>query len=400
MKKWKQHTPQGVQDYLPEECYNKGKIEESIRQMFFSRGYDEIESPVFEFYDVFTGDKTYIEQEKMYKIVEAGGRIQVLRPDITMPIARMVGTKLRDAMLPIRLSYLGNVYRYEGLQTGNQREVAQAGIELFGVDGPEADAEVISTAIEVFLSLGLEDFQIDIGQVDFFKGLTEDAGLTLEVREELRFLIEQKNLLALETLLGELPIDGALKNIFMQLPSMYGDIDVLKQGLGYTKNPRCLKAIENIHEVYEILDDFGLSKYITFDLGMVHSLNYYTGIIFRGFTKNLGFPICGGGRYDNLLREFGYDLPATGFAMGLKRLLVALDRQKKLTPLPGIDILVVPDRERGREGYNLIKRLREEGNRVEVYLKADKGQDPFEYARARGILKVIDMKDYDREGVL
>ena len=138
MNRWKQHIPQGVQDYLPGECYNKRRIEQIIRKTFYTG--DEIESPVFEYYDVFTGDKEYIEQENMFKIVEAGGRIQVLRPDITMPIARIVGTKLKSLEAPIRLSYLSNVYRYEELQTGKQREIAQAGIELLGVGSPEGDA--------------------------------------------------------------------------------------------------------------------------------------------------------------------------------------------------------------------------------------------------------------------
>ena len=163
----------------------------------------------------------------MFKIVEAGGRIQVLRPDITMPIARIVGTKLKSLEAPIRLSYLSNVYRYEELQTGKQREIAQAGIELLGVGSPEGDGEVIATAIQCFLNLGLEDFLIEIGQVEFFKGLVEDAGLNPEEAEQLRLLIEEKNQLMLEMFLKEFPMDKKLKGILMDLPSMYGDVDVL-----------------------------------------------------------------------------------------------------------------------------------------------------------------------------
>ncbi len=393
MSRWKQQIPPGVQDYLPEECYNKRRIEESLRRIFYTRGYDEIESPLFEYYDVFTGDKASIEQENMFKIVEAGGRIQVLRPDITMPIARIASTKLKESKIPIRLSYLGDVYRYEDLQTGKQREIAQAGIELLGVKGPEADAEVISTAIQCFLDLGLKDFQIDIGQVEFFKGLVENAGLDSENVETLRLLIEQKNQLGLELFLKEFSMASTLKDVLLELPQMYGDIDILDKASQYTEIPRCQRAIENIRHVYRILKDFGLEDFITFDLGMIHSLNYYTGIIFKAFTKDLGFPICGGGRYDNLLCEFGRHLPATGFAIGLKRLLVALDRQDRLMQLPSVDILVAYDESNRREGYDLAQRLRKEGNRVEVFLSTDDYTDAQHYAKAKNIPRIIDMSN-------
>ena len=163
-KRWKVQVPEGVQDFLPEECYNKRKVEEKLRKSFYLRGYNEIDTPIFEYLDMFTGSAAAIEQEKMYKFFEPGSRIMVLRPDITMPIARVVATKLKSSPLPIRLSYISSVYRYEDLQSAKQRDIAQAGIELLGARGPEADAEVIATAVESLRDLGLSEFQIDIGQ--------------------------------------------------------------------------------------------------------------------------------------------------------------------------------------------------------------------------------------------
>lgn len=400
MNKWKRHVPEGVQDYLPDECYNKRIIEDTIRRVFFSNGYDEIETPVFEYFDVFTGEKASIQQEQMLKILEAGGRILVMRPDVTMPIARIAATKFKKSLLPLRLSYISNVYRYEELQIGKQREVAQAGIELMGVEGPEADAEVISTAIQALLQVGLKDFQIDIGQVEFFKGLVEEAGLDPQSTEELRLFIEQKNMLALELFLQELSISDKLKEVLLGLPQMYGNIEVLGKVAQSTQNPRCQRAIENIYEVYSILKAYELDDYITFDLGMVHSLNYYTGIIFRGITKNLGFPICGGGRYDGLLSEFGYDLPATGFAIGIKRLLITLERQESLKPIPKIEVLVVFDGLNRKEGYALTRKLRKEGKRVEVFLSTNSNSDPEAYANAKGISKVIRVNNASIGGIL
>jgi len=388
MNRWKLRIPEGVQDYLPEECFNKRDIEESIRNIFFLSGYEEIETPSFEYFDVFNGSSINIEQEKMFKIVEAGSRILVMRPDLTMPIARITATKLNESLLPLRLSYISNVYRYEELQIDKQREIAQAGVELLGVAQPEADAEVISMAIQIFIKLGLSDFQIDIGQVEFFKGLIEESKIEPEISEELRILIDQKNLLALRAFLENVNIPDRLKHIFLGLPQLYGGVEILEEAMKLTQNPRCIKAVENINQVYNILKAYGLEKYISFDLGMVQSLNYYTGIIFRGITSNIGFPLCGGGRYDSLLSEFGYDIPATGFAIGIKRLLISLEKQKKLKKIPPIDILVIIDGNY-EKGYQTIQALREKGKRVEMFLQADKNTDPLTYAKDKGIIEVI-----------
>ncbi|NMA95888.1 MAG: ATP phosphoribosyltransferase regulatory subunit, partial [Clostridiales bacterium] len=154
-------------------------------------------------------------------------------------------------------------------------------------------------------------------------------------------------------------------------------------------NPRSKAALKNLYAVYEILDDYGLSKYITFDLGMIHSINYYTGIIFRGITDKLGYPICGGGRYDNLVSDFGYDIPATGFALGIKRLLIALERQGDLEARPNIDVLIVFDRQNRQRGYSYMKELRQRGERVEHFLVDESSVDAKKYARSKSIKRII-----------
>jgi ATP phosphoribosyltransferase regulatory subunit len=330
-----------------------------------------------------------IEQEQMYKFFEPGSRIMVLRPDVTMPIARIAATKLKSIPLPIRLSYISSVYRYEDLQSVKQREIAQAGIELLGSNSPEADAEVIALAIESLLTLGLSDFQIDIGQVEFYKGLVEEAGLTDAEAENLRHLIDQKNVLALEMLLKQLSIPAEIKNNLLQLPMFFDNGDLLNTTLKLTKNVRCTRALENIAQVYRILKNYGVSKYIAVDLGMVQSLEYYTGIIFRGITKDFGYPICGGGRYDNLAAEFGADMPATGFAIGLKRILVALEHRHGLEQIPDIDVLFVHDPIQGGKGYDLVQKLRAEGFRVEVFIPVGSSHDFKSYARKKGIHRVF-----------
>jgi len=391
-KKWMQQVPEGVQDSLPEECYNHRKIEEKLRRVFFLSGYDEIDTPLFEYLDLFEGATASLKQEQMYKFFEPGSRIMVLRPDITMPIARIAATKMKNHPMPLRLSYIGSVYRYEGRGHTRHREIAQAGIELLGSRKPEADAEVIAVAIESLLELGLSNFQIDIGQVEFFKGLLEEAGLDGEKSESLRHLIDQKNSLALEMQLKELAIDADTKNNLLQLPMLFGGREIIRSAMKLTKNERSIEALENIDQIYKLIKGYGLSKYTAFDLGMIQSLNYYTGIIFRGMVKGMGYPICGGGRYDTLVSGFGVDLPATGFALQTRQLLTALERQNKLSTLPVSDLLFVYDPIVDCEGYKVIQKLRSEGLRVEVFLSDESGPSAEILAEKKGISKIIRYK--------
>jgi ATP phosphoribosyltransferase regulatory subunit len=388
MNRWKQQIPEGVQDFLPEECYNKRQIEAKLRRVFCLSGYDEIDTSIFEYLDMFSGNAA-IEQEQMYKFFEPGSRIMVLRPDLTMPIARIAATKLKASPLPLRLSYISSVYRYEDQQSSKQREIAQAGVELLGSNSPEADAEVIALAVESLSALGLSEFQIDIGQVEFFKGLVEEAGLDGAEAENLRHLIDQKNVLELELFLKRLSISNEIKNILLQLPMFFDNGDLLNTTLKLTKNERCSRALENIAQVYRILKNYGVSKYIAIDLGMVQSLDYYTGIIFRGITKELSHPICAGGRYNSLAAEFGADMPATGFAMRIKPILVALERQQGLEKIPDIDVLLVHDPLQDEKGYGLAQKLRSQGLRVEVFVFNDRSRDFRAYAQTKGIHRIL-----------
>ncbi|HZK34746.1 MAG TPA: ATP phosphoribosyltransferase regulatory subunit, partial [Bacillota bacterium] len=308
--------------------------------------------------------------------------------DITMPIARIAATKMKDYPLPLRLSYIGSVYRYEEQGQTKQREIAQAGIELLGSQNPEADAEVIALSIESLLKLGLSGFQIDIGQVEFFKGLVEEAGLDAGQSEDLRHLIDQKNSLALEMLLKELAIPADTKNNLLQIPMLFGGGEILDYAKTLAKAERCKNALENIGLVLRMLKNYGLSEYIAIDLGMVQSPNYYTGIIFRGMIKDMGYPICSGGRYDTLVSEFGVNLPATGFALETKRLLLALERQKGLDPSPATDLLFVFDPMEDNGGYDTIKELRSKGQRVEVFLPEENGRTARDYAIEKGIKRI------------
>ena len=317
------HTPAGLTDILVDECELKYSIETTARKMYARYGYHMVQPPTFEYYDVY--DAAVTKSENMFKFFDVNGRMLALRPDLTTSVARMAATKpLGD--LPYRIAYSGSAFRNdEAFSNARQREFSQVGIELIGISGAEADAEVIEIAVDTLIEFGISDFQIDMGQVEYFKGLSELAGLDEAQSDALREKINDKDFVAIESMVEDMELDEELGNIFMELPKMFGGIDVVQDALGNSAlDERCKSALENLIQVYEILKEKGLEKYLAIDLSMVPNLDYYTGIIVKGFSKGIGFPICSGGRYDNLTAKFGKQLPATGVAIGIERVMTVL----------------------------------------------------------------------------
>jgi ATP phosphoribosyltransferase regulatory subunit len=392
MTKWKIYTPEGVQDILQDECYLKRNIEGKIRELFRSYGYFEVETPTLEFYDAFASEKDEIPQEMMFKFFDQQGRILVLRPDITVPIARIAATKYKDMEEPLRFCYIGNAFKYNELGGGKQKEFTQAGVEILGINTPEADAEVIATAIHAVKAAGIENFQLDIGQVEFFKGLMEETGLSDQHTEQMRLLIDHKDFLGIEELVKGYNIREELKELILSLPGLFGSTDVIEKVEKITSNERSLRALESLRTVLEILEHYGLSRYVSVDLGMVQSLNYYTGIIFRGVTHGVGFPIVSGGRYDNLVGKFGKRCPATGFSIGINMVMMALERQKIKVGKPSVDSLVCYEKEGRRTALQICEQLRSQGLAIEIDI-SDRNLDyAKEYAAKKGIGGIIYIK--------
>ncbi|HEY9062915.1 MAG TPA: ATP phosphoribosyltransferase regulatory subunit [Pseudobacteroides sp.] len=393
MSKWKIYTPEGVQDILFNECHLKRNLEEKLRNIFRSSGYQEIETPTFEFYDVFSEDSDKTPQETMFKFFDQQGRILVLRPEMTIPVARISATKCKDISAPIRYSYIGNTFNYTELGGGKQKEFTQAGIEMVGVNTPEADAEVIATAISAVKTMGLESFQIDIGQVEFFKGLMEEAGIADNDIEQMRILIDRKDFLGVEELVKGQDIREDLKELIFSLPRLFGSIDVIEKVEKITLNERSINALNNLRKVLQILDDYGYSKYVSVDLGMVRSLNYYTGIIFRGFTYGAGFPILSGGRYDSLVGKFGKNSPAIGFSLGVNMIMIALDRQKIESEKPSLDTLVCYLDEGRKTAFKVSQELRRQGLVVEMDVACQGMEQLKNYASSKRIGGIIMIRD-------
>lgn len=328
MKTLKRYIPEGTRDLLFEECSSKYEIVNSLRSLYIGSGFLEISSPTLEFFDVFYDETISLEQERMYKLFDNRGRILVLRPDMTTPAARIAATKLKEAVYPLRVCYSGNIFRMNDFYDGKNSEITQSGIEIIGTENVKADSEVIITAIKGLLAIGLKNFQVELGQAEFFKGLIEELELDNEQLDRLRVFIERKNFSALREFVEENEqVFGNCAQAVKSLPELFGGEEILDKARKLTSNARALKAIENIAEIYKNIKSVGLLKYVSIDLGMIQHMDYYTGIIFRGYSSELGSNILSGGRYDNLVSNFGASMPATGFAINVDNAMLALKRQ-------------------------------------------------------------------------
>lgn len=395
MSDWRLHTPIGLSDILPEECGKKKTVENIINDVFVSMGYKEIETPAFEYYDVFAGGSGQISQENMFKFFDEKGRILTLRPDITTSIARVAATKLKEETLPIRLCYTGNVFRAEKTEGARQREFTQSGIELLGSDTPNADAEVITAAIEALYAVGIEDFQVEIGQVAFFNGLVEQAGLSPKDTEKLRERIDCKDSLGIRELTEKLNLDDEIKSLMTALPELFGDLSVVDKADVSGLNKVSKDALDNIRSIYKLLESFGFKDVISIDLGMLQSIDYYTGSIFKCYTHGVGFPVCAGGRYNNLVGKFGREMSAVGVAFGINRILSALREigyEQESEAIPVVFAKSGCD----KEAYDFVNALRVNGFCCELYIGGYDKEKAEEYAKKIGSPYIFEVGNEDR----
>lgn len=309
--------PEGMKDLLYEECDTREFIKNKVQDVFYRFGYDEIVTPSIEFLNTFKAYKNYIKEEEVYKFFDREGRILSLKPDVTIPIARVVGSKMKSLDLPIRLKYTSNTFRMNKSLKGRQNENLESGIELIGRGGISGDIEVLIIAIEGIKSIGLDDFKIEIGNINFFKKNFYNLGLSEDIEEKLASLLESKSLNDLNLLLDKLDITKEKKDFLKRMPWLFGGVEVLDDLLKDGFSDDIKKEIIYLKNIYKYLEDLGYSKYISFDLGMVPRVNYYTGIIFRSYIDGVSKSILNGGRYDNLIKEYGRDAVAIGFSFDL-----------------------------------------------------------------------------------
>lgn len=359
------HTPEGVRDIYKKECRQKLALQERIHRVFASYGYEDIETPTFEYFEVFSKEVGTIPSKDLYKFFDREGHTLVLRPDFTPSIARAAATYFLPEQDSMRLCYTGNTYINNSSFQGRLKEVTQMGVERIGDASVDADAELLAMMAESLLAAGLTEFQISVGQVQFFKALLEEAGMDEETRENLRALISSKNNFGVEELIRRLNLSQELEQAFLQLPELFGSVEVLERARSLTSNEKALAAIARLEEIYEVLSCYGYAKYVSFDLGMLSKYNYYTGIICQAFTYGTGEPIVKGGRYDTLLEHFGKPACATGFAISMDQLMLTLSRQKIDSKVEEPNILELTyTRENKAEVIKAAMELRKAGRAV------------------------------------
>ena len=318
------HTPEGVRDIYGSEFVQKFELQQLLYHVLAERGYQGIETPTFEFFDVFSREVGTVPSRELYKFFDKEGNTLALRPDMTPSIARAVSKYFHDET-PIRLCYMGNTFINYDKYQGRLKETTKLGAELMGEESVSADVELLSVLVEALKAAGLEEFQVSVGQVEFFKALLKEAGIGSEAEESLRRLISDKNRFAAEELLADYELSPKLRETFLEMATLSGSAEALEKARALTDNPEALKALGRLEDIYRGLKEKGFEKYISFDLSMLSKYNYYTGIVFRAYSYGYGEPVAKGGRYDTLLSHFGRELPAVGFAIVVDQLQRALN---------------------------------------------------------------------------
>ncbi len=304
------NTPEGTRDRLFAECRERRSVQDALTALFARRGYDEIITPEVEYYDLFSLAGNAMPQERMLKIIDRSGKILVMRPDCTTPIARVAATKLKDMVLPQRLYYNQTVFRSGESHVGGSSEIAQCGEELIGASGEKADLEIIAMAVDALRARGLENFHIESGHAGFFRAMAKELEMDREQLETLRLLIEGKEIAALAEFLSPYADQPASKAL-LRLSRLFGTAEILDEAEALCGADG---SVAYLREIYSQLERAGYGRYIRFDLGLVHQIEYYTGMVFRGYVAGAGTAVLSGGRYDSLAGSFGRPAEATGFA--------------------------------------------------------------------------------------
>lgn len=389
------HTPEGVRDIYDRECARKNIVEQRILRQMQLFGYSAIETPMFEFFDIFAKERGSVSDREMYKFFDRYNNTVVLRPDMTPAIARCVTKFYGEETMPQRLCYLGHTFTNSASYKGRLYEVTQSGAELIGDDSAQADAEMIAMVIQSLRSAGLKEFQVELGEVEFFRGLLEEAGISEEEGDELRELIENKNYFGVEDYISNVLKRADFKDVFLKLPELFGSVDNIRQAKEMTKNQRAQSAIDRLEKVHQILKEYGLTEYISYDLGMLSKFSYYTGIIFKAYSYGIGDYMVSGGRYDKLLVQFGRDISAIGFAITIDRLMSALSSQKVEFDTSAADVLVVYEEQRTGEAVQVLTRYRRIGKRaMGMPMEGEKERKEYiAYAKEKGMTQLISMKE-------
>ncbi len=389
------YTADGFTDTLPGICAFKKQTESNLRELFRLHGYKEIETPGIEYLDIYS-KSGFVPEENLYKMTDQKGRLLALRYDGTIPAVRYAaGIKDFDSsLLPLRLSYIENMYRFAESGGGKQSEFTQAGVELMGAKGSDADAEVIALAIKSALGAGIKDLQIAIGQVRLYDGIVKQLGLDESTKEAIRKAINSRDTVTIEKTCDKLNISDTGRELLLMLPDAQGTYDIIDAFRSKVTENEALEALNNLKEILDNLDEQGFLKYVSVDAGLMGgSMDYYTGVVFKGFTYEVGFPIVSGGRYDNTVAVFGRQMECVGFSLSLTLTLTALLRQGVSMDEKAPDVIVGYAEGYRAQAFALVESLRGEGLAAILDTTGMDADALDEYSGKLGIEKSIFVKE-------
>ena len=379
------HTPEGVRDIYNDECERKIILEERLLTVLKSYGYHPIQTPTFEFFDIFGKEIGTTPSKDLYKFFDREGNTLVLRPDITPSIARCASKYYMEQAIPIRLCYTGNTFRNNSSYQGRLKENTQSGAELIGDGSVEADAEMLALSAQLLKTAGLKEFQLSVGHADFLRGLFEAANLEEDVMEEIRNLLLNRNLYGVQEVIEQHVADENLKQLFGLLTDVMLDKEKITAAKIWAADyPRVFHALTR-------LEEYKIRKYVSYELAMISGFNYYTGIIFAGYTFGSGEAIVNGGRYDNLLQSFGKSAPSIGFAVVINQLMAALQRQNVRIPFENVTKWFIYSEQYRQDAIKDAQVLRSRGEQVELMpLTVQNTREVYEtYAEQNHIQDII-----------
>lgn len=391
MVKLQNLIPQGVEDTHSNVYEAKERIVTNIKEVFKTFGYRQILTPTFEYYDLFLKSKRTIRRNEMFKLIDSNGEILVLRPDITTPIARMAASYKNIQGKNLKFFYSTNIFRINKDNNNTKREFTQAGIEYIGNSSEDADGEILACAIECFLKCNIQDFKMDIGQAAFFKGLVNEINIDDENIELLKDLIENKNFAEVKEISRKLNVSGKAKEVIDKMPYLYGNPEnVLSMAKNLVLNKEMEEGLINLEKVYQVLVDYGFSEYVSLDLGLINHIDYYTGVIFKGYLNNYGKEVMSGGRYDDLVAEYGHKVPATGMGINIDELIDAMESINLIKEeRTKTDYVVLYSKEYRFDGIAISSKLRKEGKIVQT----DKIDNEEKYISSKDALEIVKVTD-------
>ncbi len=392
MKNQLLHTPEGVRDIYNDECERKIILEDKLLGVLRSYGYRPIQTPTFEFFDIFGKEIGTTPSKELYKFFDKEGNTLVLRPDITPSIARCASKYYMEDRIPIRLCYTGNTFINNNRYQGRLKERTQSGAELIGDCSVEADAEMLALAVQLMLAAGLKEFQLSVGHVDFLRGLFEAADLDEDTEFEIRELLQNRNFYGVEEVISRFSLDENLVYLFGLLKDvMMTQEKIIKAKEKASVYPKIYHALERLEQLEDLLRIYKIEQYVYYELAMISGFNYYTGVIFAGYTFGSGEAVVNGGRYDNLLKSFGKTAPSIGFAVIIDQLMAALQRQNIHIPFENTTKWFIYSENYRSDAIKDAQVLRKRGEKVELMpLTKENTKEVYEdYAKRNNIQDII-----------